>query len=86
MLDDLEKLNMELIQAQLLLKASHELYEDILVKTTRLRFSENLLDDATLQRDIGVRIAKFGQRDEEIRKMLKRLERLGKPQALSAAI
>ena len=86
MLDDLEKLNMELIQAQLLLKASHELYEDILVKTTRLRFSENLLDDATLQRDIGVRIAKFGQRDEEIRKMLKRLERLGKSPRFSTAI
>ncbi len=82
---DLEKLNVELLQAQLLLGAGHELYENILIKTTRCRFPENLVDGSTLLRDIGVHIAKFGQRDEEIRRMLTRLERLGRPAPVSIA-
>lgn len=75
--EDLEKLNAELEQAQMLLRASHELYEDILVETTRHRLSDKINNDcAQLGRGISARIAKFGHRDLEIRRMLKRLETL----------
>lgn len=84
MLNDLEKLNAELIQAQMLLRASHELYEDILVETTRHRISDGIRDGANLGRDISARIAKFGHRDHEIRNMLKRLEPLIRFQATTA--
>jgi hypothetical protein len=76
---DLEKLNMELIQAQILLRASHDLFEDILVQLTRRRLSGESNDG--LNEQISNRMAKFGQRDEEIRRMLQRLEKLSKPAA-----
>lgn len=76
---DLEKLNMELIQAQILLRASHDLFEDILVQITRRRLSEKTDCEDDLSNQISARIAKFGQRDAEIRRMLLRLEKLGKP-------
>jgi len=78
---DIEKLNMELIQAQILLRASHDLFEDILVQITRRKLSGIQGDSDTLHEEIGLRVAKFGQRDEEIRRMLSRLEKLGKPAA-----
>ncbi|MFZ5834415.1 MAG: hypothetical protein ACOY2B_03385 [Pseudomonadota bacterium] len=76
---DIEKLNMELIQAQILLQASHDLFEDILVQVTRRKLSGRPDDSDKLREEIGQRVAKFGQRDEEIRRMLSRLEKLGKP-------
>lgn len=76
---DLEKLNMELIQAQILLRASHDLFEDILVQITRRRLSDKTDCEDDLSNQISARIAKFGQRDAEIRRMLLRLEKLGKP-------
>lgn len=78
---DIEKLNMELIQAQILLRASHDLFEDILVQLTRRRLSDNSKSDDGLNQQISNRMAKFGQRDEEIRRMLLRLEKLSKPAA-----
>lgn len=74
---DLERLNTELLQAQLLLQASHQLYEDILVDVTRRRFTAVVPEDAPLSDELTVRLAKFAQRDEEIRRMLKRLQKLG---------
>lgn len=76
---DIENLNMELIQAQILLRASHDLFEDILVQITRRKLSGLTGNSDDLHEEIGQRVAKFGQRDEEIRRMLSRLEKLGKP-------
>lgn len=78
---DIEKINMELIQAQILLRASHDLFEDILVQITRRRLSGDSKSNDQLSEQISSRMAKFGQRDEEIRRMLLRLEKLGKPSA-----
>ncbi|MEQ1889873.1 MAG: hypothetical protein ABL951_11955 [Alphaproteobacteria bacterium] len=78
---DIEKLNMELIQAQILLRASHDLFEDILVQINRRRISGINDCNDRLGEEIGQRVARFGQRDEEIRRMLLRLEKLGKPSA-----
>lgn len=77
MATDLENLNMELIQAQILLRASHELFEDILVEFTRRKLSHHSGSEDNFEQEIGSRVAKFGYRDEEIRRMLSRLEKLG---------
>ena len=78
---DIEKLNMELIQAQILLRASHDLFEDILVQINRRRISGTTDCNDGFGEEIGQRVARFGQRDEEIRRILLRLEKLGKPSA-----
>jgi len=82
---DIERLNMELIQAQILLRASHDLFEDILIQINRRKISDNSEASDELSAQIGDRVAKFGQRDAEIRRMLLRLEKLGKP-AVKAAL
>lgn len=69
-----EKLAMELIQAQMLLRASHDLYEDILVQAARCKLADCEDRRAKYQREIDARIAKFANRDTEIRRMLVRLE------------
>ncbi len=76
---DIEKLNMELIQAQILLRASHDLYQDLLAETVRHKFSDATVAAADHSREIRLRVAKFTQRDEEIRRMLLRLNKLGNP-------
>lgn len=76
---------MELIQAQILLRASHDLFEDILIQINRRKISDNSEASDELSAQIGDRVAKFGQRDAEIRRMLLRLEKLGKP-AVKAAL
>lgn len=77
---DIEKLNMELIQAQMLLRASHDLFEDILVEVTRQRLSGKMASNDEINLKISALITKFSQRDDEIRRMLLRLNKLGKPQ------
>lgn len=77
---DIEKLNMELIQAQMLLRASHDLFEDILVEVTRQRLSGKMSSNDEINLKISARITKFSQRDDEIRRQLLRLNKLGKPQ------
>jgi hypothetical protein len=77
LMQNLEKLNTELLQAQLLLQASHQLYEDILVDVTRRRLKATDSEDAPLSDELSARLAKFAQRDEEIRRMLMRLQKLG---------
>lgn len=75
---------MELIQAQILLRASHDLFEDILIQINRRKISDNSEASDELSAQIGDRVAKFGQRDAEIRRMLLRLEKLGKPAVKTA--
>lgn len=76
---DLENLNLELIQAQILLRASHDFFRDILLEVTRRKVSDDLVLTGEISQKIGMHVTRFGQRDEEIRRMLSRLEKLGKP-------
>ena len=76
---DLENLNLELIQVQILLHVSHGFFRDVLLEITRRKVSDDLVLADDLSQKIGMHVARFGQRDEEIRRMLSRLEKLGKP-------
>ncbi len=76
---DLENLNLELIQAQILLRASHDLFKEIILEITRRKVSGRSGNEDNFGQGTGTRIAKFTQRDEEIRRLLVRLEKLGKP-------
>lgn len=71
----IETLNMELIQAQILLRASHDLYEDILVEAALQKLSASG-HDTSLSQGIGARLSRFAHRDLEIRRMLARLQKL----------
>lgn len=72
MVRDIETLSRELARAQLLLRASHELYEEILVEISRSRITRS----PTLGRDISERIVQFAEREQEIIQMISRLDAL----------
>ena len=74
---DIENLNLELIQAQILLRASHDLFKDIMLEVTRRKIYDTAEDLNNVDREIRERVAKFSSRDEEIRRMLARLDKLG---------
>ncbi|MFZ5930211.1 MAG: hypothetical protein ACOY15_03230 [Pseudomonadota bacterium] len=79
MATDIENLNLELIQAQILLRASQGFFRDVLLEITRRKISDDLVLADDLSRKIGMHVTRFAQRDEEIRRMLSRLEKLGRP-------
>jgi len=80
----IEKLNAELVQAQILLRASHDLYEDILVETALQKLSPQTQDRDKFHTGIGARLSRFANRDQEIRRMLARLQKLGKSSGQAA--
>ena len=76
---DLKNLNLALIQAQILLRASHDLLTSILLEVNRRKASDDLARVDDLSRETGLHLSSLDHRDEEIRRILARLEKLGKP-------
>jgi hypothetical protein len=76
---DLENLNFELIQAQILLHVGHDFLTGILLEVGRRKASGDLAHEDNFSRGKGLALSSPDHRDEEIRRILARLEKLGRP-------
>lgn len=76
---DLEKLNLALIKAQILLHVGHDFLTGILLEASRRKASGDLTREDDFNRGTGLDLSSLDHRDEEIRRILARLEKLGRP-------
>jgi len=76
---DLEKLNLALIKAQILLHVGRDFLTGILLEVSRRKASGDLTREDDFSRGTGLDLSSLDHRDEEIRRILARLEKLGRP-------
>jgi len=76
---DLEKLNLALIKVQVLLHVGHDFSTGVLLEVSRRKAAGDLAREDDFSRGTGLDLSSPDHRDEEIRRILARLERLGRP-------